>query len=117
MPNRNNISSTLLQLRQARGLTQEKAAHMVGVTGLTWGNWERGHHSPSDNRRLQIAKAFDVDPIDLGYIGRDIDRDALIRLINEQAETIGALREDFGELKETLGELREFVKQCCEPGN
>ncbi len=33
--------------RKRRGLTQEQAAHEIGVSSMTWSRWERGTMRPT----------------------------------------------------------------------
>lgn len=59
---RRAVGARLRELRKARGMSQEDAAHAVGVAVKTWSNWERGRTNPYDTNWRKIGKAFDVDP-------------------------------------------------------
>lgn len=52
--------SGLAAVRRARGLSQERAADLVGVSVSTWGRWERGKMRPHRAQITDIAKAFGV---------------------------------------------------------
>jgi transcriptional regulator with XRE-family HTH domain len=62
---REDVGRRLRDLRKARGLNQEDAAHAVGVAVKTWSNWERGRTAPYDSNWKRIGQAFDVDPVTL----------------------------------------------------
>ena len=47
----------LRRRREARGLTQEQLAHLIGRTGGVVSEWERGKHSP---RRAVLRRVDDV---------------------------------------------------------
>lgn len=40
------LAAQLKAAREARGQTQEQAAHEVRVSFTTWSRWENGHHTP-----------------------------------------------------------------------
>lgn len=42
-------------------LTAEAAGKLVGKTGTTWGNWERGRHAPDDAMLAYIARQLGCD--------------------------------------------------------
>jgi len=44
--------------RLERGLTQEQAAHEVGVTLGTWQNWESGKHEPRLPELRRVCMAY-----------------------------------------------------------
>jgi transcriptional regulator with XRE-family HTH domain len=55
---RKAVGQRLLALRESKNLSQEEAAHAVGVTTSTWGRWERGERLPYDKNWKAIAQAF-----------------------------------------------------------
>jgi putative transcriptional regulator len=55
----------LLALRKSRNWSQEDAAHEVGVSVSTWGDWERGKHDPYDKHWRAIEETFGVDIADI----------------------------------------------------
>lgn len=62
---RKEVGRRLLDLRKRRGLSQEDAAHAVGVSAKTWGDWERGKRTPYDSNWKKIGEAFKVDPSEI----------------------------------------------------
>lgn len=59
------VGQRLRDLRKARGMNQEDAAHAVGVAVKTWSNWERGATAPYDSNWKKIRETFDVDTADI----------------------------------------------------
>ena len=53
--------------REELELTQEQAAHAVGVTWITWQRWEAGKITPPRERVAKIAKALNVTAIWLEF--------------------------------------------------
>lgn len=58
---RQAVGRRLLALREQKGLSQEDAAHAVGVSVATWGRWERGARYPYEANWRKISDTFDVD--------------------------------------------------------
>lgn len=82
-----DIGERLEQLRKAHGLTQESAAHRVGVSNRQWQRWEAGAE-PRGSSLTQIANSFDISISELveGMAPRSqLDR------IEERLEDIYAL--------------------------
>ncbi|MEV4471244.1 helix-turn-helix transcriptional regulator [Nonomuraea sp. NPDC049504] len=50
----------LVRARERRGLTQEEAAELVGVSVTTWSRWERAEQSMRPAYRMRIARAWQV---------------------------------------------------------
>ena len=48
------------ELRLQKGLSQAKAARVVGVTIGTWINWEYGVGSPNEENAKNIQKIVDM---------------------------------------------------------
>lgn len=46
------------KLRKLRGLSQERAAQLVGVSVVTWRSWEGDKSSPSPLGREKLVAAF-----------------------------------------------------------
>jgi transcriptional regulator with XRE-family HTH domain len=53
-----SIAADVLRLRNARNLSQEDAAKLVGVTQHIWSDWERGKVVPSPLARRALALVF-----------------------------------------------------------
>ena len=60
-------ASKLRELREAMRISQEEAARRVRVGIVSYGRWERGEQSPSDENLKAIAEAFRIDPRVIGY--------------------------------------------------
>jgi transcriptional regulator with XRE-family HTH domain len=50
----------LREARTAKGLSQEAASRMFGVTLVTWGRWERGESEPGMAVLEEIAEMLEV---------------------------------------------------------
>lgn len=61
MEKKTGWNKKLEELRQARGMTQEAAAKLIGVPLGTYGRWERGYNKPLGIYRRTIAKVFNID--------------------------------------------------------
>lgn len=55
------IGSFLKKLRQEKGITQEQAAEVFGVSGRTVSRWETGVNMPDLSILIRIAEYYDVD--------------------------------------------------------
>lgn len=55
-------------LRARDNLTQKQAGQLVGVTGDTWANWEKGKTFPDVQKIVEIEKAFDVSYDDIKFL-------------------------------------------------
>lgn len=75
------IGQKLQEARHARGLTQEAAAELVGVSRQTISNWERGKSLPDVLSVIRMSEAYDCsldtllkgDPQMQDKIKRDTD--------------------------------------------
>jgi transcriptional regulator with XRE-family HTH domain len=59
------VGEALLALRRSRRWSQEDAAHAVGVSVSTWGDWERGKHDPYETNWRRIEQTFEVDATEI----------------------------------------------------
>lgn len=57
---RERIVERLSELRERDSLTQEQAAHRVGVTTRQWQRWESGESVPYPRNLDQVASAFGI---------------------------------------------------------
>lgn len=60
--------------REARGLSQERAAKEIGVSRQALAQWEDGQTFPSRKRTLRIAQVYGIsasslDPVEFGSVG------------------------------------------------
>lgn len=60
MPNKNEFSCSLKELRQERGLSQESLSSMAGLDRTYISMLERGKRKPSLETIEKIAKALDM---------------------------------------------------------
>ncbi|MDR0300144.1 MAG: XRE family transcriptional regulator [Streptococcaceae bacterium] len=58
-----SIGKKLEELRREKKLTQEQVADMVGVSQVSYRNWEKNIKNPSANNLEKIAKAFHVSTV------------------------------------------------------
>jgi transcriptional regulator with XRE-family HTH domain len=59
-PKKPAFPENLRAARKAAELSQEDAAHALGVKLLTWGRWERGETEPSFAKLEEIAELLGV---------------------------------------------------------
>lgn len=57
-----DLRQRLIELRETRGLSQEKAGELVGVSGQTWMRWETGANRPNHESVQKIVETFGVEP-------------------------------------------------------
>ena len=62
---------TLKAARVNKGLTQEEAGKLLGVSIYTISNWERGETFPDAMQILKIQDAYEVKYDDLIFLPRD----------------------------------------------
>ena len=54
------IGSFLKSLRKEKGITQEKLAEELGVSGRTVSRWETGNNMPDISVLIEISEFYDV---------------------------------------------------------
>ncbi len=59
--NPKEIGAFLKQLRNEKGITQEKLAEILGVSGRTVSRWETGTNLPDLSILMQISEYYDVE--------------------------------------------------------
>lgn len=104
---RADVGQRLRALRESRNMSQEDAAHLVGVAVKTWHNWESGKRSPYESNWQRLADSFEIDvqpirgtpPIPLG-LGDDGDVDdprieKLAEMVIELDEQVRLLRAEL----------------------
>ena len=62
-----DIPSKLIELRTKHNLTKTEMAKRIGVTTGAYANWEYGNRTPSYDRLIKIARAFNL-PTDYFYV-------------------------------------------------
>ncbi len=78
---RKTVGNNIRLLRRARGMTQERLAEIVDVSGSYIGYLERGKRSPSLDLLAKIADVFKVDPAVLLTSADDATNRELKKLI------------------------------------
>ena len=56
----NVFPQRLKQLRQKKGLTQQKLAEILGIKRNTYSDWENGKTEPSFENLVKLADLFEV---------------------------------------------------------
>ncbi|HEY0222479.1 MAG TPA: XRE family transcriptional regulator [Lactovum miscens] len=75
-----SIGDKLEVLRKEHKFTQEQVAEMVGVSQVSYRNWEKDIKNPSANNLEKIAKAFHVSTV---YLQDDSDAGELINFYKQ----------------------------------
>jgi len=57
---RERIVERLVELRVARGLTQEQAAHRIQISNRQYQRWEAGESTPHPNNLDRIAESYEM---------------------------------------------------------
>ena len=65
------------RFRKAAGLTQERAAELLGVTVRSVAAWERGESVPPDMRVLAMADIYSAPTICIEHLRFNVARDVL----------------------------------------
>ena len=55
-----NLANNLKQLREARGITQQRMAKVAGIPRPTWANLESGAANPTLGVLVKVAAALSV---------------------------------------------------------
>lgn len=102
---RAGVGARLLALRKSRNLSQEDAAHLVGVGVKTWHNWESGKRSPYESNWRRIAEAFEIDVQPIrgtppAPLGLDLPEDN-----GDIAAQLQEIRSELAELREQHAQL------------
>jgi transcriptional regulator with XRE-family HTH domain len=97
------IGARLLALRKANALSQEDAAHKVGVSTSAWGDWERGKHAPIDANWRRIEQAFGIDAAQI----RGTPPPPLFPVGSEAPapDELRRIRQELAEIRQALGRL------------
>lgn len=82
--------SALLQIRKARGLTQEQVAGYVGVTKATYSAWETGRTQLNAERIVALCSALGCTPNDI--LGFGESETGLTALTSKEEEIIELFR-------------------------
>lgn len=125
---RKRLGAQLLELRKARGWSQEDAAHEIGVGVKTWRLWERAKTLPYDSNIRRLAEVFEVDPDYFGQLrpaplGLDVESAAeplaetlaqLLAAVTKQNELLERQSEVLERIEARLGEDRGVRDEIAE---
>lgn len=105
----------LLELRERHGLSQEDAAHKVGITTRQWQRWETGESMPYPRNLDAVASRFGISvaeffdpPDDISVDVAQLDR--MEAKLDEILSRVAALELAAG-LEEEAARLREQREQ------
>lgn len=113
---REQVGSRLRLLREDRAMSQEDAAHLVGVAVKTWHNWESGKRSPYENNWRRIGEAFEIDvrlirgkpPTPLGLDAADSQLDRI-------EQSVGEIKSELARMFDLLDtRAKEALEQLLE---
>lgn len=91
------IGSFLKELRKEKGITQEKFAEKLNVSGRTVSRWETGANMPDISLLVEIAEFFDVS------IPEIINGERKSEIMNEEVKEVADKLSDYANAeKETL---------------
>lgn len=79
------IGIRIKSLRKAAHLTQSQLGKLIGVSGVTVGNWEKDEHSPKGEYLIALAKALKTSPSDL-VDGRSIKYEQSAKTIDVESK-------------------------------
>ena len=84
------IETTIRQLRQARGLTQEQVARALGVSAPAVSKWETGASLPEITLLPALARLLGTDLNELLSFQKEMSREEVAAFLNQLAETAAA---------------------------
>lgn len=104
---RERVVERLVHLREQHSLTQEQAAHKVGVTNRQWQRWEAGESMPYPRNLDLIAQRFGIT---VAEFFDDMPEPAASRVDQLEAEVL-ELREAQRQLQTDLTDLARSALQ------
>ncbi len=110
---RERFVERLIELREAAGLTQEQAAHLIGVTYRQLQRWEAGESMPYPQNMAKIADAFAVTVAE--FFGEEPLRPRLSVTIAQLQGEVDGLNRRLAAL-ELERELRLVAERKQPPG-
>lgn len=111
----------LRRLRESKLVSQETAAHGIGVSVRAYRDWETGKGGISDENAPKVAAYFDTttDFLRLGHElgeGTVIEGEDVLALIARNTERLERLEEVIDELAENLHSVRELTEGLVAAG-
>lgn len=106
---REKVMERLLELRERHGLSQEDAAHKVGITTRQWQRWETGESMPYPRNLDAVASRFGISVADFFDEPADISVDVgqLDRIESKLDEILSLLRDPEVGLVEVLAQAAD----------
>lgn len=104
-----NLGARLVEAREARRLSQEDVAGVLGVSRVLVSHWERGHRQPSEQVLERLAQIYGVALRDLLEPEGDLTRSDLVELLCRDAEGGIDARAQAG-----LGDFVRFLNSYAE---
>ncbi len=98
------FNEKLIELRKAKGLSQEELGNELGVSRQTVSKWELGQSYPDFQKLVILSDFFNIS---LDKLIKDIDLDDL-RENNSDNEKVSKMYEDFQTAKTALNYLLNF---------
>ena len=93
------LGKNILELRKAKGLSQEKLAEQVNVTRQTISNWELGETAPNPEQLLLLSKVLEKSVDEL------LGNESSITKRNNEAEDTDAFKKIRNGLVVILGAI------------
>lgn len=98
------FNEKLIELRKAKGLSQEELGNELGVSRQTISKWELGQSYPDFQKLVILSDFFNIS---LDKLIKDIDLDD-VRENNSDNEKVSKMYEDFQTAKTALNYLLNF---------
>ena len=98
------FNEKLIELRKAKGLSQEELGNELGVSRQTISKWELGQSYPDFQKLVLLSDFFNIS---LDKLIKDIDLDD-VRENNQSDEKVSKMYEDFQTAKTALNYLLNF---------
>ena len=67
------LGKRLQDVRKARGISQEKAAELIGVDRVMVGYIEQGRRAPSLQTLYRISLAYETEPMEFFVFTKEMD--------------------------------------------
>lgn len=98
------IGSFLKSLRKEKGITQEKLAEELGVSGRTVSRWETGNNMPDISVLIEISEFYDVS------IPEIVDGERKSENVDDESKKVAESLSDYADADKTktIKEIRQL---------
>lgn len=98
------IGSFLKSLRKEKGITQEKLAEELGVSGRTVSRWETGNNMPDISVLIEISEFYDVS------IPEIVDGERKSENMDDESKKVAESLSDYADAEKTktIKEIRQL---------